>query len=162
MPSFDIVSEINAHEMQNALDQAIREIGQRYDLKGTEAAIEHTDKGFTLTANSEDRVKAVYDVLQDKFLKRKLSLKFLEPAKPEPAGGQLWRLLVTLKKGIDKENAKAITQSIRDNKSLKVTPSIQGELVRVTGKKKDDLQDAMAMIRQKEFPIELSFQNLRE
>ena len=162
MPSFDVVSEANQHEVQNAMDQAVRELDQRYDFKGTNTKLERTDKGFTLTANSEEKIKAAYDVLVDKFVKRKLSLKFLDKKDHEPAGGQTWRMLVDLKQGIDKDNAKKIVQVIKDDKSLKVTPSIQGESVRVTGKKKDDLQAVMAMLKAKEFPLDLSFNNFRD
>lgn len=162
MPSFDIVSEANAHEVQNAFDQAVRELTQRFDFRGTDATLKRTENGFELTANSEDRVKAVYEVLIDKFLKRKLSLKFLDKKDPLPAGGQNYRMIVDLKKGVDKDNAKKIVQAIKDEKSLKVTPAIQGEAVRVTGKKRDDLQAAISLLRAKEFPIELSFDNFRE
>jgi len=162
MPSFDVVSEIDLHEVQNAFDQGVRELAQRYDFKGTNASLERTEKGFVLLANSEERVKAVLDVLKDKFLKRKLSLKFLDVKNSQPAGGQNWRLEVEIKKGIDKENAKKISQVIRDDKSLKVTPSIQGESVRVTGKKRDDLQAVIAMLKAQDFPLELSFENFRD
>lgn len=162
MPSFDIVSEAESHEVQNAYDQALRELAQRFDFRGTDASLTRTDKGFELVANSEDRVKAAADVLVDKFVKRKLSLKFLEMKDPTPAGGQTFRMIVELKKGIDKENAKKVIQVIKDDKSLKVTPAIQGEAVRVTGKKRDDLQAVMAMLRAKDFEIELSFDNFRE
>jgi uncharacterized protein YajQ (UPF0234 family) len=162
MPSFDVVSEADLHEVKNAFDQAERELAQRFDFRGTDAKIERTDKGFTISANSQDRVNASYEVLMDKFVKRKLSLKFLEKKDAAPAGGQTWRMLVDLKQGVDKDNAKKIVQLIKDDKSLKVTPSIQGESVRVTGKKRDDLQEVIAMLRAKELPIELSFNNFRE
>lgn len=162
MPSFDVVSEANEHEVQNAFDQAVRELAQRFDFRGTEASLTRVEKGFELKANSEDRVNAAYDVLIDKFLKRKLSLKFLDKKEALPAGGQMFRITVDLKKGVDKENAKKIVQAIKDDKALKVTPAIQGEAVRVTGKKKDDLQAVMASLRAKEFPIELSFNNFRD
>jgi uncharacterized protein YajQ (UPF0234 family) len=162
MPSFDVVSEPNMHEVQNALDQATRELQQRYDFRGTNSEIEQTEEGFLLRANSEDRVRAIWEVLRDKFVKRKLSLKFLEEKEVTPAGGSIHKMSVLLKKGIDKEQAKAIVQLIKGEKSLKVTPSIQGDAVRVTGKKKDDLQDVMAVLRTKDFPIELSFDNFRD
>ena len=163
MPSFDIVSEADAHEIKNALDQAQRELTNRYDFQGSDASIERNEAGFKLFANSEDRVKAVYDVLVDKFVKRKLSLKFLEARDPEPAGGQNFTLQAELKKGIDRENARALVQMIKDNKALKVTPAIQGDAVRVSGKKKDDLQGAIAMLRRLEdFPLHLSFENFRD
>lgn len=162
MPSFDIMSEADAHEIKNAVDQAERELNQRFDFRGTQSGIKTVEKGFDLTANSEDRVKAVWEVLQDKFVKRKLSLKFLEAKDPLPAGGSTYKMTVLLKKGIDKDNAKELVQIIKNEKSLKVTPSIQGETVRVTGKKKDDLQEAMAILRSCDFPLELSFGNFRE
>lgn len=162
MPSFDIVSEIDSHELQNAFDQAERELGQRYDFRNTNVKIAQTDKGFLITANSDDRVKAAYEVLQDKFLKRKLSLKFLDKKEVLPAGGQTWRLEVDLKKGIDKENAKKLTQILKDSPSLKITSAIQGESVRVTGKKKDDLQAVMSLLRTQDLSIELSFNNFRD
>lgn len=162
MPSFDIVSEINPHEMQNAFDQTVRELEQRYDFRGTDTSVKKTDKGFELTANSEDRVNAAFEVLTDKFVKRKLSLKFLDKKDAQPAGGQTWRMVVEIKKGIDKDNAKKIVQHIKDSKSLKVQPSIQGDAVRVSGKKKDDLQEAIAMLRALSLPLELSFNNFRD
>lgn len=162
MPSFDVVSEADPHEVQNAFDQAERELAQRYDFRGTDTKLSRSDKGFDLSANSEDRVKAAYEVLVDKFLKRKLSLKFLDKKDPVPAGGQTFKMSVELKKGVDKENAKKIVQLIKDDKALKVTPAIQGEAVRVTGKKKDDLQAVMAMLRTQDLPIEVSFDNFRD
>lgn len=162
MPSFDVVSEANPHEVQNAFDQAVRELSQRFDFRGTGAELKRTDKGFELSANSEDRVKAACEVLEDKFLKRKLSLKFLDKKDPMPAGGQAFRMTIELKKGVDKENAKKIVQLIKDDKSLKVTPAIQGEAVRVTGKKKDDLQEVMAKMRAMDLSIEVSFDNFRD
>src|SRR3989338_1193978 len=162
MPSFDIVSEIDSHELQNAFDQCERELGQLYDFRCTNVKITQTDKGFLIVASSDDRVKAAYEVLQDKFAKRKLSLKFLDKKEALPAGGQTWRLEVDLKKGIDKDNSKKLVQLIKDDKSLKVSPSIQGESVRVTSKKKDDLQEVMSILRNKDFQIELSFNNFRD
>jgi uncharacterized protein YajQ (UPF0234 family) len=162
MPSFDILSEPDMHEVQNAVDQASRELNQRFDFRNTSSEIISNDEGFDLKADSEDRVKAVWEVLRDKFVKRKLSLKFLEEKEITPIGGSLHKMSVRLKKGIDKEQAKNIVQLIKDEKSLKVTASIQGEAVRVSGKKKDDLQEVMSMLRAKDFPLELSFSNFRE
>lgn len=162
MPSFDIVSEIDPHEVQNAFDQTERELAQRFDFRGTNVQIKRVEKGFLITANSEDRVKAAHEVLLDKFAKRKLSLKFLDKKEVLPAGGQTWRLEIDIKKGIDKDNAKKLVQIIKDNKSLKVIPAIQGESVRVSGKKKDDLQALMTVLRTQDFPVELSFNNFRD
>lgn len=162
MPSFDIISEPDMHEVKNATDQVERELQQRYDFRGTGGKIEKTEEGFLLSANSEERVKAIYDVLQDKFLKRKLSLKFLSAKDIAAAGGSTHKQQVVLKKGIEKEQAKSIVQLIKSNKNLKVTPSIQGEAVRVVGKKKDDLQEVMAMLKEQDLPIEISFGNFRD
>ena len=163
MPSFDVVSEANPHEVKNAVDQTIRELRTRYDFQGTDASVETTEQGFTLTANSEDRVKAAYSVLEDKFIKRKVSLKFLDKQDPEPAGGQMWRMVVLLKKGIDRENARKVIKLIKDEKSLKVTPAIQGDSVRVTGKKRDDLQAVIALLKkQEDFPLALAYENFRD
>jgi len=162
MPSFDILSEPDMHEVKNAVDQASRELAQRFDFRGTSSEIKTNDDGFELRANSEDRVKAIWEVLRDKFVKRKLSLKFLDEKEAVPAGGSAYKMTVLLKKGIDKDNAKALVQIIKDEKSLKVTPSIQGDAVRVTGKKKDELQEVMVLLRAKDFPLELSFGNFRD
>lgn len=162
MPSFDILSEPDTHEVKNALDQTTRELSQRFDFRGTSSEISTSEEGFELKANSEDRVKAIWEVLRDKFVKRKLSLKFLEDKAVVPVGGSAYKMSVVLKKGIDKEHAKSLVQIIKDEKSLKVTASIQGDAVRVTGKKKDDLQEVMAVLRAKDFDIELSFGNFRE
>lgn len=162
MPSFDILSEPDMHEVKNASDQVVRELTQRFDFRGTGSEIKTTDEGFELSANSEDRVKAIWEVLRDKFVKRKLSLKYLENKDVVPAGGSTFKLSVTLKKGIDKDHAKSLVQMIKNEKNLKVTPSIQGDAVRVTGKKKDDLQEVMAVLRAKEFPLELTFGNFRD
>ena len=163
MPSFDIVSEADEHEVTNAMEQTKRELQQRYDFRGTGTELEKKDDTFLFSANSEDRVKAAYDVLVDKMVKRKVSLKFLDKKKPEPAGGQTWKLSVNLRKGIDKENAKKLVKIVKDDKSLKVTPSIQGESVRVTGKKRDDLQAVMAMLKEvKDFPLALEYDNFRD
>jgi len=161
MPSFDVVSEVDDHEVQNAFDQAVREIRQRYDFQGTDAKLDRTDAGFKMAANSEDRVKAVAQVLEDKFVKRKISLKFLDKKDAVPGGGSMWNQEIHLKKGIDKENAKKIVKVIKDKK-LKVTPSIQGDAVRVTGKKRDDLQGVIAVLKGEDFPVELAYNNFRD
>ena len=162
MPSFDVVSEAEAHEIQNAFDQTERELVQRYDFRGTGVELNRTEKGFSIVANSKDRVDAAYEVLTDKFVKRKVSLKFLDKKEAQPAGGQTWKMVIELKKGIDKDNAKKIVQMIKDDKSLKVTPAIQGDAVRVTGKKRDDLQEVMAMLREANLEQPLQYNNFRE
>ncbi len=162
MPSFDIMSEPDMHEVKNATDQVERELSQRFDFRGTSAQIKTTDDGFELSANSEDRVKAIWEVLRDKFVKRKLSLKYLDAQEINAAGGQSFKQSVLIKKGIDKDNAKSLVQIIKNEKTLKVTPSIQGDTVRVVSKKKDELQEVMAILRAKDFPIELHFGNFRD
>ena len=163
MPSFDVVSEPDMHEVQNAFDQALREVRQRYDFQGTDAALEQLDdSGFKAAANSEERTKAIAVVLQDKFVKRKISLKYIEVEEAQPSGGKMWNLSIKLKKGLDSPNAKKIVQMIKEKKSLKVTPSIQGDLVRVTGKKKDNLQEVMGFLKESDLPVALSFKNFRD
>lgn len=162
MPSFDILSQPDMHEVKNASDQTARELVQRYDFRGTQAEIKSTEEGFELSANSLDRVKAILEVLEDKFVKRKLSLKYLEAKEALPAGGAMFKQKVNIKKGIDKDNAKSLVQLIKEEKSLKVTPAIQGDAVRITGKKKDDLQEVIALLRNKDFPLELTFGNFRD
>lgn len=162
MPSFDVVSEADEHEVQNAYDQTCRELTNRYDFQGTGVSCEKIPTGFKFVANSEDRVTAAITVLEDKWVKRKLSLKFLDKGEPAPAGGQTFQAEVTVKKGIDKENAKKIVQKIKGEKKLKVTPAVQGDAVRVTGKKRDDLQACIAMLKAEDLPIAVAFQNFRD
>jgi uncharacterized protein YajQ (UPF0234 family) len=158
--SFDIVSEVNMPEAANAVAQAQKEIAQRYDLKGTAAAIEHKDKELTLAANDEFGLKAVTDILQTKLAKRGVSLKALDYGKIEPANKGTVRQVVKIQQGIVSEKAKEIVKAIKDAK-LKVQAAIQGEQIRVSGKKKDDLQAAIALVREKDFGIALQFTNYR-
>jgi len=166
MPSFDVVSSADKQEVDNAFNQCCKEIEQRFDFKGTETKVtfkdKEKDKTFEIEANSEDRVKAAYEILQDKFIKRKVSLKFLDAKPVAPAGGKKHRMTIALKQGLDKDLAKKIVLLIKDDKSLKVTTAIQGDSVRVTGKKKDDLQAAMAMLRTADLALPASFENFRD
>lgn len=161
MPSFDIVSEIDKHELDNAIQQTRREIETRFDFKGTDASIEETEEGIVLRANSEGRVDGIYSVLEDKILRRKLSLKILDKQKVQPAGGQMYRQLVKLREGIATEKAKEIVKILKDSK-MKVQASIQGETVRVTGKKRDDLQAAIALLKEKDLELPLQYKNFRD
>lgn len=161
MPSFDIVSEIDKHELDNAIQQTRREIETRFDFKGTDASIEETEEGIVLRANSEGRVDGIYSVLEDKILRRKLSLKILDKQKVQPAGGQMYRQLVKLREGIATEKAKEIVKILKDSK-MKVQASIQGEAVRVTGKKRDDLQAAIALLKEKDLELPLQYKNFRD
>ncbi len=145
MPSMDIVCKPDLHEVRNAVEQASKELKTRFDFKGTDAEIVELDDSFKLTANTEDRVKAVSDVLLDKFVKRKLSPHFLDPKDPTPSGAR-WTMNVALKKSLDQETAKKIVALIKENKQWKVTASILGDKksgetkVKVEGKQTDDLQ----------------------
>jgi hypothetical protein len=161
MPSFDIVSKVQWNEVDNALSQAGKEIAQRFDFKDTDTLLERTPDGVTVRSSSEDRVRAALSVLQEKLVKRKVSLKHLDPQKAErtPKGGS--KVLVKIKEGIESEPAKKIVMMIKDAK-LKVQASIQEQQVRVAGKNKDDLQTAMAAVRGLDLPIELQFVNFRD
>ena len=161
MPSFDVVSEMDRHEMENALNQAKKEIAQRYDFKGTQSSIDKNEEGIVILSNSEGRVDAARDVLEGKMVRRKVSLKSLDPQKPGQAGGSMWRQLIKLKEGIDRDKAKEIVKAVKDSK-LKVQASIQGDGVRVTGKKRDDLQATIVMLKERDFDLPLQFINFRD
>ena len=161
MPSFDIVSKVAMHEVDNALQQAQKEVSTRYDFRDTQASIERTDEGIVLRANSEGRIDAAFTVLQEKLARRKVSLKALDVQKLEPASGGTFRKLVKLNQGIDKDRAKDVVKFLKDTK-LKVQAAIQGDTVRVTGKKRDDLQECIQALRAHDFGIELQYENFRE
>ncbi len=161
-PSFDVVSEVDLAEVVNAVAQAHKEITQRFDLKGTAAGVtlNEKEKTLSLTADDEFGLKAVNDVLQGKLVKRSVPLKALEYGAVEPAAKGTVRQGVVVRHGIATEKAKEIVKAIKDAK-LKVQAAIQAEQVRVTGKKKDDLQAVIALLRQKDFGIPLQFTNYR-
>lgn len=161
MPSFDIVSKVAWHEVDNALGQAQKEISQRYDFKDTGTEIERTAEGIALRSSSEDRLKAAWVALQEKLVKRKVSLKSFEAGKIEATGKGGAKMLVAVKEGIEGEPAKDIVRAIKDAK-LKVQASIQDSQVRVTGKNRDDLQQAIALVRAAGLPLELQFVNFRD
>ncbi|MBI2428172.1 MAG: YajQ family cyclic di-GMP-binding protein [Ignavibacteriales bacterium] len=160
--SFDIVSEVNMQEVDNALNQARKEVLTRYDFKDTKTTIEFVekDKIVTVTSDDEFRLKAVIDILQNKFVKRGIHLKTLKYSEVEAALGGMARQKITLQVGIDKENAKKLVQIIKDFK-IKVQAQIMDDQVRVTGKDKDDLQSVIAKLRSIEFPLPLQFTNYR-
>ena len=160
--SFDIVSEINLQEMDNAVNQAQKEIGTRYDFKGTAASVEFNrkDKELTLMADGEPQLEAVRKVVVEKMIKRGVDPKCMDPQKLEQATHKTVRQKVKLKDGIDKDTAKVIQKSIKELK-LKVNASIQGEALRVSGSKKDDLQSVMAYLRANPPGIPLQFNNYR-
>ena len=160
--SFDIVSELNIQEMDNAVNQVIKEITTRYDFKGSAASVEfdRKTKELTLTADQEHQLEAVRKVLVEKMIKRGVDPKALDPQKLEQATHKTVRQKVKLKSGIDKDTAKTIQKAIKDLK-LKVNASIQGEALRVSGSKKDDLQAVMAHLRANPPGIPLQFTNYR-
>ncbi len=162
MPSFDIVSELDLMEVENAFNQARKELAQRFDFKGTSTDLERQQDGaILLKANSEGRAEAAYGVLMEKLAKRGVPLEGLDPQKVEPASGGHVRQLVKLKKGIKQEDAKRIVALVKES-GLKVQASIQGEAVRITGKKRDDLQAVMQKVRGAGLGIPIAFQNFRE
>ncbi|MDA8429189.1 MAG: YajQ family cyclic di-GMP-binding protein [Geobacteraceae bacterium] len=161
MPSFDIVSKVDMQEVDNAVNQAIKEIGQRYDFKGSKSQITPEKDSVKILADDDYKLKAVIDVLQSKFLKRNISVKALQYGKVEPASGGLVRQIITVQQGISKEKAKDIIAVIKDAK-LKVQAQIQDDQVRVTGKNRDDLQDAIQLLKSKDLDVEMQFLNFRE
>ena len=160
MPSFDIVSELDLHEVTNAVDQTNREIGTRFDFKGTDAAIDLKDFEVTLTAGSSFQLQQIRDILNPKLAKRGIDLACLKLGDPE-GQGKLLRQKVTLRQGIESAVAKDIVKALKEAK-LKVQAQIQGEQVRVTGKKRDELQEAIALLRQADFGLPLQFTNFRD
>jgi uncharacterized protein YajQ (UPF0234 family) len=160
--SFDVVSKVDRQEVDNALNQAAKEVGQRFDFKGTGASIAWSgESGVEIKANSDDRVRAVLDVFKERLVKRSVSLKALEHGDPQPAAGSTSRLLVTIKQGIDDEKAKAIVKRLKSDAPKGVQAQVQGDTVRVSSKKKDDLQAAIALLKEADFGIPLQFQNYR-
>jgi uncharacterized protein YajQ (UPF0234 family) len=160
MPSFDIVSEVNLHEAANAVDQANREVGTRFDFKGSNARYTLNEAEITLQAESEFQLQQMLDILQTKLAKRNVDIACLKIDPPQVSGRQA-RQTVTLRQGIDAPLAKDIVKRIKDSK-LKVQAAIQGEQVRVTGKKRDDLQDAIALIRSAGLELPMQFVNFRD
>ena len=162
MPTFDIVSEIDHQELRNAVDQANREASTRFDFKGTDARIEIAEKELTLSASTEDRLRALYDLLQEKMVKRSVSLKTLDPGKVEVASHGSARQRVVLKAGITQELGKKINKMIKDMGVKNLSSSIQGDQVRVTGKQRDDLQTVIAALKEADLDAPLQFNNFRD
>jgi uncharacterized protein YajQ (UPF0234 family) len=160
MPSFDVVSELERHELTNAVDQANREISTRFDFKGSDARIEETKEGLTMDAESEFQLDQMMTVLNQKLVKRGLDIQSLEKQKVETSNMRARQKLL-IKEGIDKELAKKIVKMVKESK-MKVQASIQGEQVRITGKNRDDLQQAIAMLKGAELEQPLQFTNFRD
>ena len=160
--SFDIVSKVDMQEVDNALNQSRKEIGQRYDFKGSKTSIDLQQKENQIVVVSDDefRMKAVIDIMQSKLVKRNVPLKALSYGKVEPAAGGTVRQIITLQNGIDKENARLLTKMIKESK-LKVQTQIMEDQVRVSGKNKDDLQSVIALVRQADLPFAVQFVNYR-
>lgn len=156
--SFDVVVETDRQEVDNALNQARKEVGQRFDFKGTGADLAWSGEQVVITANSEERAEAALGVFKDKLVKRKVSLKALERSDPEPAGKSNYRITASFLSGIPEDKAKALVKQIKASK-LKVTPAIQGDKLRVSGKSKDALQEAQALLRTNDQDLPLEFTN---
>jgi len=161
MPSFDIVSQVNSMELENAVNQAKKELATRFDFKDSKAEIVLEKNEIKLTAEDQFKITALNEILMGKLAKRQISLKNIERKDPDISPLGHARQLIIIKQGIDAPTAKQITGFIRDLK-LKVTTQIMGEQIRVTGKNKDDLQATMGGCRSKDFPVALSFQNFRD
>ncbi len=161
MPSFDTVCEANMVEVKNAVDNAAKEIGTRFDFKGSSAAIELKDKEITMVGDAEFQLTQVEDILRNKLTKRNVDVRFLDVGVVQKVGGDKVKQVIKVRHGIESEAAKKIQRLIKDSK-LKLQAAIQGEAVRGTGAKRDDLQTAMAMIRKDMGDLPLSFNNFRD
>lgn len=159
--SFDIISKIDRQEVDNAINQASKEISTRFDFRGVGASVAWSgDDAIAIAANSEERAKAALDVLRDKLVKRGVSLKVLDAGDPKPSGKE-YKLSVGLKEGITQENAKKIAKLIRDEGPSGIKAQVQGEELRVSSKKKDDLQSVISLLKGKDFDFALQFTNYR-
>ncbi|MER7401791.1 YajQ family cyclic di-GMP-binding protein [Streptomyces sp. NPDC000070] len=158
--SFDIVSKVERQEVDNALNQAAKEISQRYDFKGVGASISWSGEQILMEANSEDRVKAVLDVFQSKLIKRGISLKALDAGEPQLSGKE-YKIFASIKEGISQENAKKVAKTIRDEGPKGVKAQVQGEELRVSSKNRDDLQAVIALLKGKDFDFAMQFVNYR-
>ena len=162
MPSFDVVSEVDRQELRNAIDQAQREIATRYDFKNTDSSIEQADLVLTLRTASEDRLTALRTVIEEKLVKRGVSLKGLDYGKIEEATQNTVRQVLTIAVGISSDKAREINRMIKEKGPKGVGSQTQGDTVRVTGKKRDDLQDIIATLKGADLGIPLQFQNFRD
>ena len=161
MPSFDIVSQVDLQEVRNAVDQAHREVATRYDFKGTDTDARLNDDGITIESSTEDRLAAAIDVVKEKLVRRKVSLKSIAGGESKQIGGGRYRAIFSLNQGIDQDAAKEIAKLIRDSK-VKVQAQIQGDQLRVQGKKRDDLQEVIALLRELDFRLPLQYINFRD
>ena len=160
MPSFDIVSEVDQQEVRNAVDQAVRELRNRFDFRDVDAAISLEDAAVLIEAPEEFQIKQIEDILRDKLASRSVDVRYLEPGDVEGAG-KVKRKRYTMRQGIDRDTAKKITKMAKDSK-IKVQAQVNGEKVRVTGKKRDDLQAVMALVKEADLSTPLQFNNFRD
>jgi uncharacterized protein YajQ (UPF0234 family) len=161
MPSFDVVSDLDFNEVTNAVDQTMREVGTRYDFKGSSANVEKSDKALLMHADSEFQLEQLSIIVYQKLAKRGIDVRAIEAGKIESVSGNKVKQTLTLKTGIGKELAKEIVKLVKESK-LKVQAAIQGEQVRITGKKRDDLQEAIALLRASKIEQPLQFENFRD
>lgn len=161
MPTFDIVSQVDLQEVRNAVDQASRELVNRYDFKGTATSVALNDDGIVLESSTEERLKAAIDVLKEKLIRRKVSLKSLSGGEPAEVGGGRSRSLFTLNTGIDADSAREISKHVR-GLGMKVQAQINGDIVRVSAKKRDDLQAVIAEVKTLDFRLPLQYVNFRD
>ncbi|MDA8044990.1 MAG: YajQ family cyclic di-GMP-binding protein [Actinomycetota bacterium] len=162
MPTFDIVSQVDMQEVRNAVDQAARELSTRFDFKGTDSSVELSGTELHLHSSTEDRLRAVVQVVEEKLVKRKVSLKALDPGQPAEAAKGTVRQTIALKAGLSSDHTKSINKWIKEHGPKGVSSSTQGDQVRVTGKKRDDLQNVIAGLREEDFGLPLQFENFRE
>ena len=160
-PSFDVVSKVDRQEVDNALNQAAKEIATRFDFKDTGSSITWSGEKVEIRSNAEERAKAVLDVFQEKLVRRGISLKALQHGQPQPAGGSTYKLGIEINQGIADEKAKAIAKKIKADGPKGVQAAIQGDQLRVSAKKKDDLQAVIALLKEADFGIPLQFTNYR-
>jgi uncharacterized protein YajQ (UPF0234 family) len=162
MPSFDVVSEVDRQELKNAVDQAQRELANRFDFKNTDSSIEQKELILTIRTSSEDRLRALKVLLEEKFVKRQISLRGLEWGKIEQASGESVRQIVTVSVGISSEKAREINKLIKEKAPKGIASQTQGEQLRVTGKKRDDLQATMSLLKSEDLGIAIQFENFRD
>ena len=158
--SFDVVSKVDRQEVDNALNQAGRELSQRFDFKNTGAEIKWSGEKIEMQANSEERVKAILDVFKEKLIKRQISLKALDAGEPQLSGKE-YKLFASIEEGISQDNAKKVSKVIRDQGPKGVQAQIQGDQLRVTSKKRDDLQTVISLLKEQDFDFALQFINYR-
>lgn len=162
MPTFDVVSKLDMQEVRNAVDQAQRELANRFDFKGTDSSVDLGDTEIRLQSATEDRLRALVQVLEEKLVRRKVSLKALDYGKVEEASHGAARQVVTLKAGLSADTARAVNRFVKDKGPKGVSSQTQGDQVRVSGKKRDDLQAVIAGLREQDFGIPLQFENFRD